>query len=99
MKVQFDTLQAMRRDIRVVAEHFGFLNMQRQFKKFEVSTAFSLWFKVYANRTYPSDNPNVQFVGHGRLLRYDPEFKQYPDDTNDDTIKTALLKVCRELFA
>ena len=99
MKVTFKTLQAMRRDIRTIAEYYNFNDTIAAFKKDESATAFSLWHHVVMNRAYTSDNPNVKFIGNGRLLRYDENFHLYPEGTNDNTLKTALLKVCRELFA
>lgn len=99
MKVQFNTLQSMRRDIKVMAEHFGFEGLRESFQFDQSLIAFRLWNHVFLNRAYGSDNPNVIMTHGSRLLRYDEHFQQYPDDTNDDTLKTALLKVCREIFA
>ena len=107
MKVKFNTLQAIRRDFQVLV---AFLehgrgdpelhhDLHKMYKENKVSTAFQLWHSNYANRQYPSDNPNVYFTFGSRLLPYNPDFQMYPDDTNDDTLKTALLKVCDEILA
>ena len=99
MKVKFNTLQQMRRDIKVVAEHYGYMECLRLFNADSVCTAHWLWNKVFMNRSYSSDNPNVVLLQSGRLLKYEPDFEMYPDGTNDDTLKTALVKVCRQIFA
>ena len=107
MKVQFNTLQAMRRDLKVVVDFLesGRSNPELQddlhsaYAVKPTQVAWRLWHIVFCNRQYPCDNPNVFFVGHGRLLSYDPNFQMYPDDTNDKTLETALDKVCKEIFA
>ena len=92
MKVDFKTLQSITRDLKVIVELCGYMEVFRRYKDNKVATAHTLWHGVYCNRRYPSDNPNVKFIGLKRVLPYTPDFERYPCDTKDDTLKTALIK-------
>ena len=98
MKTKFETLQQMKRDLRAVINHIGYIRIYNAYKENPARVAFDLWNIVFVNRKYTTDNPNVIFVGSGRLLSYMPNYELYPDNTNDNTLQTALLKVCNELL-
>lgn len=64
----------------------------------KTNTAFDLWHKLYCNINYDDNNPNVIFVSGKRLFVRNTGFLMYPDNTNDDTLKTGLLKVISEII-
>lgn len=63
------------------------------FENLHVSTVH---YFVYKNLRFPSNNPNVTFMPDGsRLLEIDETFELYPNDTNDDTVSTAVRKALK----
>ena len=101
MKVDFKHYQEMKAELKTLINHIGYIKLYQYWvnnKQDRISLSHSLWHKVYCNKTYTADNPNVIMTRQGRLLRYDPEFSMYPCNTNDDTLKTALIKAITEIF-
>ena len=101
MKINAQARRSMKSDLLTVVNHYGFISMFQAYTADKVNIAFKLWQKVHMNRAYSSDNPNVILVNKyaGRLLPYTPDFELYPCNTNDDTLKTALVKVLNDIFA
>ena len=103
MKIDEQTRLSMQRDIYQMICFLGVEKVEQYFSENPVSCVFDLWHKVFCNRAYPSDNSNVVFIDTGgalkhRLLNYNENYEMYPCGSNDDTLKTALLKVTKTVL-
>lgn len=54
--------------------------------------AHSLWSQICYDRMNNDNHPAFSEHGRQRVLQYQPDFDMYPDDTNDKTLGTALVK-------
>ena len=54
-----------------------------------------LWFKTWLNVNYNDDNPNVIFIDGKRLFKQDSSLQLYPDDCNDEHMKTAFKYILK----
>ena len=95
MKISQNTKNQMISDIQVIVNHLA--KNSRVFDITEPTTQYLLWNITVINRKYDNKNGNVIFVNGSRLLPQIESYDFYPDNTNDNTITTALKSVFKEI--
>ena len=93
MKLTKITRDRLRPLLEKLIDNLGTAFVVSCYESNRVTAAFDLWYKLYANINHNDDNPNVIFVGEKRLFSQDVNFRLYPDNTDDNTLKTGLLKI------
>ena len=56
-----------------------------------------IYFKGYCSIQYEDNNPNVLKINDKRLFEYNPNFKYYQCDTNDNTLNTAIKQAFKSI--
>lgn len=86
MKVSKEKVQEIAEKMRVVMDHFKWSK-----EKLSPPTNILLWqFWNYIFQETAYDDSHPKFKGRKRLFNYDPNYSLYPEETNDDTMFTAL---------
>jgi len=93
MKIDNITKNKMKKDIEVICNYY----LKKEVKELRIGDLFNIWNKVYCNRHYSNDNPNVVLIDNIRLLPMDFSIDFYPCNTNDNTLQTALIQILTEL--
>jgi hypothetical protein len=84
MKIDKSTLSTMEQDLIIVANH-----LKLTLSELNTNDINNLWFYVYCNRNYNTENHNVIKINEVRLLSQINDFELYPCNTNDISIYTA----------
>ena len=94
MKVSKKTLANITADYLAVLNSFDSAKWAHIKSLSEMGARWEVWDKIRLNRMYDNDHPCWK-EGHWgkRVLPHDPAFDSYPDNTNDDTLDTALRNV------
>lgn len=95
MKISENSKNLMIKDIQVVVDYLA--NESRIFDILNPNTQYQIWNITFMNRKYDNNNANVIFVNGSRLLSQISDYEFYIDDTNDNTISTALKSVFKSI--
>ena len=99
MKVDKVTYTRIVSNLETIIDYFGKSDILVMFEDDNVNTAFMLWHKLFCCKTYDTENPNVLKAEDGsRYFLLDDTWTLYPCNTNDDTIKTAIVKAVKEVL-
>ena len=92
MKISLESRLKMQESIEATCKAYN-VNLA---KIVSVQHMFSIWNIAYMLTAYPDSNPNALKDGK-RVIPYNPDFAQYPDNSHDNHIKTALKWIFSQL--
>ena len=93
MKVDVNTKNRMKNDIKVICDYF----FPKGINELSIGNIWNVWQKTFENRKYHETNGNVVSIEGKRLLTQDLNYELYPCNTNDNTLQTALISIFKEL--
>ena len=96
MKINLETRKKMVQDMLVVVDYFKIT--PEQLEKITIGELHNIWFHAFINRNFNDSNSNVKFINGKRLLKQDKTVEQYPCDSDDNTLTTALKWCLREII-
>ncbi len=91
MKASKETVNRLARDFKAMMESFDTARWAYINGLSEVARLWQIYDYIHLNRLYPDNHPCwANGLWGKRVLPHRPGFETYPDDTNDDTLTTAL---------
>lgn len=97
MKIRPATLRNMVEDMKTMFASRTGADRDSLMQLPDSYVAYMLWDEIVGDRTSTDDHP--RFRNRIRVLIYVPHFEMYPDQTDDRTLKPALLLAWREIKA
>jgi hypothetical protein len=93
MKIDINTRQQMKNDIKVICDYF----FPKGITELSIGNMHNVWFQTFCNRNYHETNGNVISIEGKRLLDQDLNYEIYPCNSNDNSLQTALISIFKEL--
>ncbi len=91
MKASKETVNRLALDFKAIMESFDTARQAYIDGLSEVARSWQIYDYICLNRLYDDKHPCwAKGLWGKRILPHDPSFQTYPDDTNDNTLTTAL---------
>ncbi len=97
MKIKGQKLETMKTAFTLVFNALGKEEVRRKFKLFGAQNAvWGIWNRASDDMLHDDNHPS--FKHYPRIVPYNPTFDVYSEDTNDNHIETAILKILNDLL-
>lgn len=96
-KIDGALYEQRKNDLQQIIDHFGPSVVLDDYSKNPVRTTFNLFEKIWFDRKSQDTHPAYAH-GRDRILPYDESFEMYPNDCNDDHIKTMIKRALYEIL-
>lgn len=100
MKIQSQSIEQMRKAILPTVNYLkqtAVIPADYNINNLTDADRQHIWFKSWANVAFDDENPNVMRTEAGRICPHDRDFPLYPDNSNDDHVRTALKRIFQEI--